>query len=169
MFSSVLWDEEMQSQPQRVVIWSPLPLSIIKSEDCAQNLFRWPFHPRHIFVKDRTPGIRGLWGLELTCLVLQRQNKKKDPVPCINVTYWLHPPAWGQNLFLSSWPDLQPYTTPSHSFGRKDQRTRIIAYSCLHVVWSSKNTSLGLVFTAGNDQIRLLHIMGLILRSSSEI
>lgn len=28
-------------------------------------------------LKDRIPGIRGLWGLELTCLVLQRQKKKK--------------------------------------------------------------------------------------------
>ena len=53
-----------------------------KSEDCAQNLFRWPFHPRHIFVKDSTPGIRGLWGLELTYLVLQRQKKKKSSSMC---------------------------------------------------------------------------------------
>lgn len=141
-----------------------------KSEDCAQNLFRWPFHPRHIFVKDSTPGIRGLWGLELTYLVLQRQKKKKRSSPM----YYYHLrtpsiPASGQNLSLSPWPDLQPYTAPWHSFGGKDQRTQIVAYSCLHVVWGGKKTSLGLVFTAGNDQIRLLHIMGLNLRSSSEI
>lgn len=155
----------MQSQPQRVVIWSPLPLSIIKSEDCAQNLFRWPFHPRHIFVKDRIPGIRGLWGLELTCLVLQRQKKKRSspmyychlltPSSCMrteSVLVFMARPSALHNSITLIWQE-----------GSKDTDY------CLHVVWSGKNTSLGLVFTSGNDQIRLLHIMGLILRSSSEI
>lgn len=101
-----------------------------KSEDCAQNLFRWPFHPRHIFVKDSTPGIRGLWGLELTYLVLQRQKKKNiqshvllSPTDSI----LLH-----QNLFLSSWPDLSlTQLHDTHLAGRTTDCCLLLPACCM--------------------------------------
>lgn len=91
----------------------------------AHNLFRWPFYPRCIFVKYRTPGIRR-WGWEnMLCLA----KTKKDPVPCIIITYWLHPIATGasgHNLFTSYCPDQSSGLahTRGRSCGQEDPRSR---------------------------------------------